>query len=470
MVLLALAACSLGVTEWTPCDGPAVCREAFGFGTTCGDDGYCTEVAAEPRCTDTWPEDLLLRPERYPDVLVVGSLFDHTTDRPELQSARLAIKQADESDGVDGRVVGLVQCSYEEDPALDAYTADEAAVAMADHLVSLGAFAIVGPATSGQTEAVYNGVAGEPLMVSPSATSPALTWLDEPDRPAGGAGRLWRTAPPDSLQGAVLADLVDDALGPGPQRVALVYQIGPYGEGLAEVFVEAWSGADHVAERLPFENDTQRASAASAAADPAYDAIIFLSSDLPDVVSFLNSVAADGDVAQTPLFLADAARDAELLSGTEGTDARALWANILGTAPAVPSGDRYDAFAAAYAGVYEGDSADDSSYSAYAYDAAWLTLYGAAWALAQEPAVTGQAAAEGLRQISAPEGDEVALGPVAWNQAQAAFAAGDAVDVLGASGELDYDAETEETTGPVEVWGIRDLGEPEFYVLDTVAP
>lgn len=470
LLALVLAACSLGVTEWTACDAPVQCRDAFGLGYTCGDDGFCAAVPASPRCTETWPEDLLLRPERYPDVLLVGSLYDHTTDVPELQATRLAVKQADESDGVDGRTVGLVQCSYEEDGTLDALSSDEAAVAMADHLVALGAYALVGPATSGATEAVYNGVAGAPLLVSPSATSPALTWLDAPDRPEGGAGRLWRTAPPDSLQGRVLADLVHDALGAGPQRVALVYQVGPYGEGLAEVFVDGWADADHVAERLPYENDTQRASAASSAADPSFDAIVFISSDLPDVTSFLNSIAADGDVADTPIFLADAARDAELLSSTADTEARELWPNIVGTAPAVPSGDRYDAFAAAYAGVYDGQSAGDSSYSAYAYDAAWLTLYGASWALANEAGLTGQHAAEGLRQLSSADGEIVELGPVSWNQAQAEFQAGRAIDVRGASGELDYDGETEETTGPIEVWAIRDVDEPEFYVKETIAP
>ena len=469
-MLWLLLGCSAGVTAWAPCDAATQCREAFGFGHTCGDEGYCVQVPAEPRCDETWPVDLRERPDRYGDLLLVGSLYDHTTDIPERQASRLAVKQADESDGVDGRTVGLIQCSYEEDPALDAATSDEAAVAMANHLVDLGAFAIIGPATSGVTEAVYNGVEGAPLMVSPSATSPALTWLDAPDRPAGGAGRLWRTAPPDSLQGAVLADLVRTALGTGAQRVALVYQTGPYGEGLAEVFVDEWAGAERVAERFPYENDTQRASAASSAANPAYDAIVFISSDLPDVVSFLNSVAADGDVPDTPIFLADAARDAELLAGTESTDAHDLWPNIAGTSPAVPSGDQYDAFAAAYAGVYDGQSAGDSSYSAYAYDAAWLTLYGAAWALSNEGALTGQAAAEGLRHISDPAGESVELGPVAWNQAQASFAAGTGLDVVGASGELDYDADTEETTGPIEVWAIRDDGEPEFYVVDTVAP
>ncbi len=470
MLILALGACSLGVTEWTACDAPAQCREAFGFGHTCGDAGFCVATGHEPRCDATWPEDLLLRPEEYTDVLVVGSLFDHTTDLPELLSTRLAVKQADESDGVDGRTVGLVQCSYAEDAQLDGLTADEAAVAMADHLVSLGAYAIVGPATSGVTEAVYNRVATRPLFISPSATSPALTYLDAPDRPEGGAGLLWRTAPPDSLQGKVLADLVADALGNGGQHVALVYQLGPYGEGLAEVFVENWASDTHLADRLSYESDTERASAASAAADATYDAIVFISSDLPDVSSFLASLAADGDVPQTPIFLADAARDAELLADTIDTDAEALWPNISGTSPAVPSGDQYDAFAAAYSGEFDGKSASDSSYAAYAYDAAWLTLYGASWALSADGAVTPAAAAAGLRNLSDKAADRVELGPVDWNRAQAALAEFGAIDAVGASGELDFDPETEETAGPIEVWGIRGGDDPEFYVKALVAP
>ncbi|MSQ01203.1 MAG: hypothetical protein EXR71_04815 [Myxococcales bacterium] len=470
MGMLALGACSFGVTDWTACDSPAQCREAFGFGHTCGDTGFCVAVADEPRCEATWPEDLLLRPEEYADVLVVGSLFDHSTDLPELLSARLAVKQADESDGVDGRTVGLVQCSYQEDFQRDGLTADEAALAMADHLVSLGAYAIVGPATSGVTEAVYNGVAIRPLFISPSATSPALTYLDAPDRPAGGAGLLWRTAPPDSLQGKVLADQVAAALGTDDQHIALVYQLGPYGEGLAQVFVENWASVTHIVDRLPYENDTQRASAASAAADATYAAIVFISSDLPDVSSFLASLAADGDVPNTPIFLADAARDAELLSDTVDTDAEALWPNIRITSPAVPSGNQYDAFAAAYSGAFDGKSASDSSYAAYAYDAAWLTLYGASWALAEGLPITSADAAAGLRHLSDKAADRIELGPVDWNRAQAAFAEYGAIDAVGASGELDFDPETEETAGPIEVWGIRNDGEPEFYVTALVAP
>jgi hypothetical protein len=119
MVWWWLAGCSLGVTAYTPCTSGDACREAFGLGYTCGDAGLCEPAPAQPRCDATWPEDLLQRPEDYPGVLVVGSLYDHTTDVPEEQSTRLAVKQVDESEGVGGTPVGLVQCSYEEDASLD---------------------------------------------------------------------------------------------------------------------------------------------------------------------------------------------------------------------------------------------------------------------------------------------------------------------------------------------------------------
>ncbi len=471
MWVVLLLGCSLGVTDWQPCEVASQCQEAFGFGHTCGDEGYCELVEKEPRCTTTWPEDLLLRPERYGGVAVLGSLYDHSTDLPEVQATRLAVKEVDDSDGVNSRAVGLVQCSYEADSELDALSSEEAAVAMADYLTrDLGAYAIIGPATSGITETVYNNVDAAPLLISPSATSPALTYLDVADRPAGGAGRLWRTAPPDSLQGLVLAALVNETLGGTNQHVALVYQLGPYGEGLAEVFVAEWSGANHVADRYTFENDTQRSSAASLAADPTYDAIVFISSDVPDVTSFLASLAADGDVPSTPIFLADAARDAELLEATAGTGAEALWPNVLGTSPAVPSGPEYDAFAAAYAGMFPGQEASASSYTGYAYDAAWLSLYGASWALANGTALTGQEAANGLRHISAVDVEVLTVGPGSWNQVQSELEQGESINVRGASGELEYDPETEETSGPIEVWEILGGRDPGFGVVKIVAP
>jgi hypothetical protein len=47
---------------------------------------------------------------------------------------------------------------------------------------------------------------------------------------------------------------------------------------------------------------------------------------------------------------------------------------------------------------------------------------------------------------------------------------GQDINVRGASGELDYDPETEETSGPIEIWGIAGGREPSFTVVEIVEP
>ena len=465
-----LLSCSFGVTPFVTCESGAACREAFGFGYTCGETGYCEVVELAERCDTVYPDDAFLRPEKYGTAHVLGSLFDHSTDIPEKLATRLAVRQVDESDGLDGDVFVLVQCSYEQDSSLDDLTNEEAGPAMGAYLADqLGAYAILGPATSGVTEATWTDVGPlGALIVSPSATSPALTYLDQPLTPDGHAGRLWRTAPPDSVQGQVLAQIVGEFVYTGgKQHVAVAYQEGPYGEGLAEVFIDYYVTDSHTADRKPFDDATSRDSAVAEVATGNYDAIVFISSDLPDVSAFLNGAAARDEFEDMPIFLADAAKDQELLVQTAA--ASDLWWNVWGTAPAVPSGDLYDSFAAAYQGEY-GQSAGDSSYSAYAYDAAWLAIFGAAWSKVDLGEVSGQGAADGLLQISkagVAAGDQVEITPNSWSQVRAAFADGEAINVLGASGELDYDPATEETTGPIDVWWIYDDG---FETYETVQP
>ncbi|MFZ5481265.1 MAG: ABC transporter substrate-binding protein [Myxococcota bacterium] len=465
MLILAIAGCSLGTTDWAACTEPAQCRDAFGLGWTCGGEGLCAEVGVHRRCGETFPEDLLLRPENYPDAIVVGALFDHTSDIPETQAARLAVKQANDSGGLDGRPFGLVQCTYEEDSTLDALAMDEATTETALWLAhELGVHAIVGPATSGMTEAAWNAVGDATLIVSPSATSPALTYIDGIEKTDEEPGLLWRTAPPDSLQGQVLAQDVAAQLGEGSHEVAVIHEVGPYGEGLADVFLTESSGNDAVT-LYTFENDTQRDTAVNDVSAQGPDAVVFISSELSDVASFLNA-AVELDYAGMPIWLADAAHDTELLAQTQAAR-ETLWPNIRGTAPAVPSGDIYEFFASSYRSEYDGDDAAASSYTAYAYDAAWLTLYGAAWADANEGGISGLGAARGLRHVSA--GTEIEVKPLNWGEVQANFDAGEDVDLVGASGALDYDPETGETSGPVDVWVIDSL-EFDFVTVDTIEP
>lgn len=461
--------CSLEVFEPTRCESNAECRAAFGLGYACDAEGFCDAHEVDPRCELTFPEDLWQRPENYPDAILLGTLFDNSADVPEYQSARLAVKQVNDSQGLQGRNFALVQCTYEESSALDGMAPEEAAVHDIEWLVDyVGPSAVIGPATSGNSEAAFLAVADRedaPLFISPSATSPALTAIDGDVKTDEAPGLFWRTVPPDSLQGQVLAFDVGRQLGAGAQEVAIVYQSGPYGTGLADVFVESYETADHRVQRYEFDNDTNRDNAVNMAALESIDAVLFISSDLPDVVAFLNAASARSEYAAMPIFLADAARDVELI--VQAASAAALFPNVRITAPSVPAGDLFNTFAASYKSTYEGQEATASNYAAYSYDASWLAIYGAAWSLFQEGGIAGIGSARGLRQVSDPSYQpELEVKPNSFGTVRAKFAAGTSINVIGASGALDFDPTTGETSGPVDIWVIDGDG---FALVDTIA-
>jgi len=111
-----------------------------------------------------------------------------------------------------------------------------AATAAAERLVnSDGVVAIMGADCSGVTGAIAKNV-GAPngvAMISPSATSPGLTSIDD-------NGVFFRTAPSDARQGVVLAGIV---MARGIDTVALTYENGDYGKGLADAFATAYRAA-----------------------------------------------------------------------------------------------------------------------------------------------------------------------------------------------------------------------------------
>mgnify|MGYP001603639472 CR=1 FL=1 len=103
-----------------------------------------------------------------------------------------------------------------------------AATAAAEGLVADGVAAIMGADCSGVTGAILANVAvpNGVVMISPSATSPALTTA--PDD-----GLFFRTAPTDARQGQILADMVSER---GVTEIAVTYTNNDYGKGLADSF------------------------------------------------------------------------------------------------------------------------------------------------------------------------------------------------------------------------------------------
>lgn len=163
----------------------------------------------------------------------VGILFGFTGPIESLTpnmaaSAELAFTEANES----GMLPVILNPVRGDSTCVDS----AAATAVAERMVtSDNVIAILGADCSGVTVAVANNVAipnGVPI-VSPSATTPALSTLEDQDF-------FVRTAPSDARQGEVLADVLTDR---GIEEVAVTYTNNDYGLGLAESFEAAFTAA-----------------------------------------------------------------------------------------------------------------------------------------------------------------------------------------------------------------------------------
>ena len=140
-------------------------------------------------------------------------------------SAELAFKEASESGSLlGGETITVVKA---DSTCVDAAAASSAA----EGVISQGVAAIMGADCSGVTGAIASNVAvpNGVVMISPSATSPGLTTLDD-------KGLFFRTAPSDARGGQILADITKDRK---VKSVAITYTNNDYGKGLAEVYEAA---------------------------------------------------------------------------------------------------------------------------------------------------------------------------------------------------------------------------------------
>ncbi len=109
-----------------------------------------------------------------------------------------------------------------------------AANAAAERLItSDGVSGIVGADCSGVTTSILTNVAlpNGMVMISPSATSPALSTIED-------NGLFFRTAPSDARQGVVMSEII---MGRGIDTVAVTYTNNDYGLGLADSFQAAFT-------------------------------------------------------------------------------------------------------------------------------------------------------------------------------------------------------------------------------------
>ncbi len=447
LVGAAIGGCSLLVARPDACNSNEDCRRVFGWGSTCDRDGYCEAPTPTERCASTYPDDLFEQPERYVDYRVIGALFDAEVHLDSVQATRLALMEVNEADGLEGRRFGAVFCDYGEGFGDDLDTLEASAEGASWLADVVGVSAIVGPRGSSRTAAAFEALEDrDVLLISPSATSPLLTGLDEPSPSDASPGRLWRTAPPDDIQAMVI---VDDLEGRSVTSVAIIAQSGAYGDALADLIEAGFSGE---VQRLSY-TDSPFGSIADVAALDVQE-VVFISSDIVDYVDFFNGAVASDNLRSyydgRGIFLPDAAFNDQLLEGSMD-EATVLFDNVRGTRYLPAQGPLFDTFSAAFATQY-GANPESSGFTVHTYDATWLVLYAFAWARFNEDDEGGRSLARGLRRVS--EGDSVQIRFSGWSDVLSAFEAGNGIDVEGGSGSLDYDPSTEETTAAVEVWGI----------------
>jgi len=275
--------------------------------------------------------------------------------------AELALSEASKSGNLLGgkTVVGL----RADSTCIDAAAASSAAERL---ITADGVVAIMGADCSGVTTAIANNVAvpNGVVMVSPSATSPALSTIND-------KGLFHRTAPSDARQGQVLADVLKSR---GISEVAVTYTNNDYGKGLSDSFSNAFRAqggkisivaahedgkADYSAEVGALSASGSKVLAVFGYVDQGGKGIIQAAVDADAFDSF---VLADGMVGDSLLSAIGAALNgsiATLPGGASGADAFARYASANGVAddgPFVP--ESYDAAALIVLAMQAAGSAD----------------------------------------------------------------------------------------------------------------
>lgn len=333
------------------------------------------------------------------------------------ESAELAMQEINDSGAfLDGMTLVPVRA---DSTCIDSAAATTAAERL---ITSDGVVAIMGADCSGVTGAILANVAvanGIP-MISPSATSPALSTAED-------NGLFFRTAPSDARQGAVLADILMDR---GITEVAVTYTNNDYGKGLADSFAANFTeaggtitlSAAHEDGRADYSSEV--AALASAGGEVL---AVFGYSDQGGrgiIQSAVDTGAFDtfmmGDGMYGDALLAD------------------LGAFMEGSFGAVPwsQGEGADTFAALTeaAGVN-----GESSFTRESYDAAALI----ALAMMAGGEATSKAVADNVMAVANAPGEPILPGEL-----------GRALEILAEGGEIDYvGASGVELIGPGEAAG-----------------
>lgn len=256
-------------------------------------------------------------------------------------------------------------------------TDNELAATAFEELLSSEVAGVIGSTCSGVTTSVLTNVAlpASMLMISPSATSPALSTIED-------NGLFFRTAPSDARQAAVLSQSVLDR---NIQTVAVSYVNNDYGQGLADEFVrvfEANGGAVTIsaAHEDGAADYIDHVNALSAAGGEVLLVAGYIDQAGPEVVgqaldtgAFTRFVFSDGMINESSANLVTAELNGSfgITPGHDGEGSSQFAAVATGFDGSSPyAAESYDAAALILLAMQAANSSDPNLYSLSMFDVA----------------------------------------------------------------------------------------------------
>lgn len=459
LVLAALSGCSFTVARPgafhecnvdQDCPDAKACVDNYCVGTRVPDG--CGQLVGETPTEDTLHLGAIL-PLTYAED---GGTLDDPKENARLNAIQLALEEINMRK-VSGRPVVLHVCDSHR-------SAQEAADQAAWMVKDTPSVAIL-TAGSSQTLAVADvAVPAGIVTLSFSATSPEISSL--PATLNGSSRLVWRTSPSDAIQGRVMAGLVKgEARYGGVQKVGVLYLNDTYGQGLKDEFLGQVQ-LPLQAKGVQYERggDVTTAMQALNAYDPDLTVVIAFPDD---AVKMLKQVASLPNLQRSAghqWLFSDSAKSASLLTGLTAGE-RAEVEGSYGTVPAQGAGRAYQSFEEAYVARFSGQNPSQYSFTAHAYDAAYCASLAMSAAIRDGTGlVTGATTAAGMTRLS--KGTAFELRASQFLPATQQLAAGNTVDVDGASGALDFDPQKGEAPGKIQVWSISGMSFTEVRVVD----
>ncbi len=437
---------------------PAICRAS---------DHTCVPLLSSDceRVIGPWDND---------SAVVLGSILslkgtNQSSGVAEINSVELAMGDFTNS------VVGLPGGTGDKPRPLVVVSCDDSsdndtAVRSANHLVDVGVPAIIGPDSSGLVTAVINSVTipAKVLLISPAATSATLT---------GVSPYFWRTSPSDTIQAVPIRFSVNELEtafkaqhNVSQVKLAILYKDDAYGNGLFGSVTQnltlngkAVSNPSNAGAFLPLQYKSDGSNLPDVVAsvlqfEPSIIAVFGTNEGITGVVDPVEQAwGALSGSPPLPLYMLSDGGEVTELTDACATSTAGLRTRVRGTVPGTNNA-LFQAFSLRYQGKFGSPASVFGM--AGSYDSLYLLAY-AITSLGTAP-VDGTGVSQGMAKMVG--GGPIDVGPSTIKTAFQALGSGNAIDINGASGPLDFDLTAHEAPSDIDVWcvGLDGSSNPVF--------